>query len=44
MELTATYILSQVFTILMYILLATTYYLKDRNKVLVVNFLAVVNM
>lgn len=44
MELTITYILSQVFTILMYILLATTYYLKDRNKVLVVNFLATISI
>jgi len=31
MELTTTYILSQVFTILMYILLAITYYAKDRK-------------
>ena len=42
MELTITYILSQVFTIIMYILLATTYYLKDRKKILVLNFLGLV--
>lgn len=39
MELTTTYILSQVFTILMYILLAMTYYVKDRKKILILNFL-----
>ncbi len=39
MELTTIYILSQVFTITMYILLAITYYLKDRKKILVLNFL-----
>lgn len=44
MELTSTYIASQVFTILMYVLLATTYYLKDRKKVLVVNFLSTISI
>ena len=44
MELTPTYIISQVFTVLMYILLATTYYVKDRKKVLVVNFLATISI
>ena len=42
MEWTLTYIISQVFTILMYILLATTYYLKDRKKILVVSFLSTI--
>ena len=36
------YILSQVFTIIMYILLASTYYLKDRKKILIVGFLSIV--
>ena len=44
MELTGTYIVSQVFTILMYVLLATTYYLRDRKRVLVVNFLATISI
>ena len=33
MELTINYILSQIFTIIMYGLLALTYYAKDRKKV-----------
>lgn len=40
MELTVTYILSQVFVIIMYILLALTYYLKDRKKILIISFLS----
>lgn len=36
------YILSQVFTILMYGLLAITYYLKDRKTILVISFLSIV--
>ncbi|MCI9086990.1 MAG: YgjV family protein [Clostridia bacterium] len=42
MELTATYIVSQVFAILMYILLASTYYLKNRKTVLTINVIAMV--
>ena len=42
MELTATYIVSQVFAILMYALLASTYYLKNRKTVLTINILAMV--
>lgn len=42
MELTSNYILSQVFTIIMYGLLAITYYAKDRKKVLIINFLSLV--
>lgn len=42
MELTTTYILSQVFTILMYVLLAITYYVKNRKTVLVISFLSLV--
>ncbi len=33
MELTVTYILSQVFTIIMYALLGVTYYTKERKKI-----------
>ena len=44
MELTPIYIASQVFTILMYILLATTYYVKERKKVLIINFLATISI
>ena len=36
------YILSQVFTIIMYILLALTYYAKDRKKVLILSFLSII--
>lgn len=42
MELTTTYILSQVFTILMYVLLAITYYVKNRKTVLVISFLSLI--
>ncbi len=42
MELTVNYILSQVFTILMYGLLAITYYVKDRKSVLIISFLSLV--
>jgi len=41
MELTTTYVLSQIFTIVMYILLATTYYLKNRKQILILNFLGI---
>jgi hypothetical protein len=37
-----TYILSQIFTIIMYILLGLTYYSKERKKVLILNFLALI--
>ena len=42
MELTVTYVLSQVFTILMYALLGLTYYAKDRKKVLILSFISVI--
>ena len=42
MELTLTYIMSQVFTIIMYLLLAISYYAKDRRKILVLSFLSLV--
>lgn len=42
MELTMTYILSQVFTILMYALLAITYYAKNRKTVLIISFLSLI--
>lgn len=38
-----TYILSQISIIIYYTLLATTYYAKNRNKVLVLNFLAIIS-
>lgn len=41
MELTSTYITSQVFAVIMYTLLAFTYYFKDRKKILVFNFLSI---
>lgn len=44
MELTPTYIVSQVFTVIMYILLAMTYYVKDRKRVLIVHFIATVSI
>lgn len=37
-----TYILSQIFTVMMYALLATTYFLKDRKKILIISFIALV--
>lgn len=37
-----TYMLSQIFTIITYILLGVTYYAKDRNKVLVLSFLSLI--
>lgn len=42
MELTLTYIMSQVFTIIMYLLLAVSYYAKDRKKILILSFLSLV--
>lgn len=42
MEWSVTYVLSQVFTIIMYALLAVTYYAKDRKKVLVISFLSII--
>lgn len=44
MEWTLSYILSQLFTILMYAMLASTYYLKDRKKILIVNFLGTISI
>ena len=40
MEWTMTYILSQVFTIIMYALLGVTYYTKNRTKILIISFLS----
>jgi len=42
MSLTLPYILSQVFTISMYITLACSYYSKDRRKILILNFAGLV--
>jgi len=39
MELTAAYIASQILTIAMYVTLAISYYMKDRTKILLINFL-----
>lgn len=44
MELTITYILSQVFTIINYIFLGTTYYLKNRKAILVISVLSAISM
>ncbi len=42
MELTTIYVLSQIFTIITYILLAITYYAKDRKTVLTISFLSLI--
>ena len=42
MDWSTTYILSQVFTIITYALLALTYYAKDRSKVLTLSFLSLI--
>ena len=42
MNLSVVYILSQVFTIITYALLALTYYAKDRKKVLTLSFLSLI--
>ncbi|MCL2383496.1 MAG: YgjV family protein [Oscillospiraceae bacterium] len=42
MEWTVPYIISQVLVIAMYVTLAITYYLKDRRKILAINFLGCV--
>ena len=42
MSLETTYIISQIFTIITYILLALTYYAKDRKKVLIISFLSLI--
>lgn len=39
---TTTYILSQIFTILTYIFLASTYLLKSRKKILIINFISLI--
>lgn len=41
-SLSTTYIWSQIFTIAMYVLLAITYYVKDRKKVLIISFLSLI--
>ncbi len=42
MEISTRYILSQVFTIITYALLALTYYTKNRKTILIVNFLSII--
>lgn len=42
MELTPAYIISQIFTVIMYVLLAVTYYAKNRKTVLIISFLSLV--
>lgn len=42
MELTTTYVLSQIFTIITYVLLALTYYAKNRKTVLFISFLSLI--
>ena len=43
MELSLNYKISQVFVIIAYILLGITYYAKDRNKILLFNFLSLIS-
>lgn len=42
MELTTHYIMSQVFVVLSYILLVSTYFMKNKNKILIFNFLSLI--
>lgn len=42
MEITITYIVSQIFTIITYVLLGLTYYAKNRKTVLVISFLSLI--
>ena len=42
MEWSLTYISSQILTLAMYVTLVITYYLKDRKKILFVNFLGLI--
>lgn len=42
MDWSITYILSQAFTIITYVLLGLTYYAKDRNKVLILSFISII--
>ncbi|MGN1330797.1 MAG: YgjV family protein [Clostridia bacterium] len=42
MEISITYIISQIFTIIMYALLAVSYYAKERKKVLILSFLSLI--
>ena len=44
MDWSITYILSQVFTVTNYILLAISYYAKDRQKILMLNFLSLTSV
>ena len=44
MELTITYILSQIFTIINYALLAATYYAKNRKSILIMNVLSITSV
>lgn len=43
MHITTTYIVSQIFVIITYIFLASTYYAKDRKKILIINFLSLIS-
>jgi len=43
MEISTTYIFSQLFVIIMYALVSSTYYVHNRKAVLVINFIAVVS-
>lgn len=42
MEISITYIISQIFTIIMYALLAISYYAKERKKVLILSFVSLI--
>lgn len=42
MEITVSYVISQIFTIINYALTASTYYAKSRRNVLIISFLAII--
>lgn len=44
MNLGVTYILSQIFTIIMYIFTGLTYYAKDRKKILILSFMSLISI
>lgn len=43
MHITTTYVVSQIFVIITYIFLASTYYAKDRKKILIINFVSLIS-
>jgi len=43
MQLTTTYIMSQIFSTIYYMLLVVSYQLKDRNKILILNYIGLIS-